>query len=56
MDEETGVVCPICDARFYVVWWRDGYSKPEYCPMCGVGLDYAKLSELQNLAHPGLRG
>ncbi len=33
---EDMVQCPECDARFMVVWCNDGYSRPEYCPMCGV--------------------
>jgi uncharacterized paraquat-inducible protein A len=39
---EDMVQCPECDARFMVVWCNDGYSRPEYCPMCGEEMDYSE--------------
>jgi len=43
-DEDTGIVCPECERRFYVVWWNDGLGAPEYCPMCGAEMDYAEAA------------
>ena len=42
MDDFTdnAVVCPECDVQFMVVWANDGFSLPEFCPFCGVQMDY----------------
>jgi len=47
---EDDLICPDCDARFYVVWSRQYEGqKPEYCPMCGGEIDYR---EAWQKAHP----
>jgi hypothetical protein len=46
MDDEM-IQCPECDVRFQVVWCNDGWSKPEYCPMCGCEMDYQKAVEAE---------
>ncbi len=38
------ISCPECDATFCVVWNRSYEGEhPEFCPMCGAEIDYAKL-------------
>lgn len=37
---EDMIKCPECERWFEVVWLNDGLGPPEYCPMCGVELDY----------------
>lgn len=42
---ENMIVCPECKRKFYVVWVTDVFGPPEYCPMCGVEIDYLKCME-----------
>lgn len=39
------IICPECDVRFEVIWCNDGFSVPEYCPMCGEEIDYQECAE-----------
>jgi hypothetical protein len=44
MDEPQDVVCPECDAAFYVVWnnMPETQGGPYYCPFCGEEFSYAE--------------
>lgn len=35
--------CPECDMLFELIWHR-GYETPEYCPFCGLEIDYKELT------------
>ena len=37
------IICPECDAHFDVIWLNNEHGGPEFCPMCGVQIDYDLL-------------
>ena len=44
----NNITCPGCGRDFTVVWTNDGLGPPEYCPMCGVEIDYWTFEEEKN--------
>jgi len=36
------IQCYECMVWFEVVWANDGFSRPEFCPMCGEEIDYTE--------------
>lgn len=43
MDDIPEIICPDCEGRFSVIWSRQFEGqRPEFCPMCGVEIDYAE--------------
>ena len=40
---EDMIKCPLCEIWFEVIWNYNGIDEPEYCPFCGVEIDYKAL-------------
>jgi uncharacterized Zn-finger protein len=43
MDDLPDVECPVCSARYTVIWSYslDTLNGPEFCPFCGAEWDYS---------------
>lgn len=39
------IICPECDVHFTVIWNNDGFSKLEFCPMCGAEIDLEECED-----------